>query len=75
MKWFQLLLWLPMLVWAPQARTDDSQAAASANLVNPILIGSKVPSVTLTTMDGQPLNLAEAVQEKPTVIVFYRGGW
>ena len=41
----------------------------------PILIGQLLPEITLTTSDHEPFDVNEAVKEKPTVIIFYRGGW
>lgn len=43
--------------------------------VSPILINSTIPDVTVKTIDGSDISLHEVVKEKPTVFVFYRGGW
>lgn len=43
--------------------------------VCPLLMGSRVPEITLTTDEDQSLDLAAASRAQPTVIVFYRGGW
>lgn len=48
---------------------------ASPNEVCPLMAGTSVPSVTLRAIDGSEVNLAAAVHEKPSVLVFYRGGW
>lgn len=53
----------------------DGEVPKSPREVCPLLTGSQVPEVTLTTADGRPLNLSGAVKQKPTVLVFYRGGW
>jgi len=47
----------------------------SAAEVRPLLIGSEVPDVTLKTLDGADFELRAAVARKPTVLIFYRGGW
>jgi len=47
----------------------------SADKVRPLLIGSAVPDVTLQTAGGKKFSLNEAVKEKPTILIFYRGGW
>jgi peroxiredoxin len=54
---------------------DRSQIRDKAEDVTPILIGSTVPNVTVKTVDGSPVSLAALLMQKPTVIVFYRGGW
>jgi peroxiredoxin len=48
---------------------------ASPNDVCPLMPGASVPSVTLRMMDGSEVELAAAVREKPSILVFYRGGW
>lgn len=49
--------------------------AASAQEVSPLIIGSKIPELTLRTADGDPYDLNAAIEGKPTILVFYRGGW
>ena len=41
----------------------------------PVLIGSEVPSLQLTDVDGAAQNLQEIIKKQPSVIIFYRGGW
>lgn len=54
---------------------DDANVAASAEEIRPLLVGSAVPSVTVRTIDGTEVDLREVVLQKPSVLVFYRGGW
>jgi len=49
--------------------------AMSAEKVNPVLISSTVPDVSVKTTDGKDVKLHDLVKEKPTIFVFYRGGW
>jgi peroxiredoxin len=42
---------------------------------NPLTVGDAVPDVTLRTEEGTEVNLRKLVSEKPTVLIFYRGGW
>lgn len=58
----------------PDSSADDT-VAPSADRVRPLLIGATVPSVTLATSDGEAIELSEVLSRKPTVVVFYRGGW
>lgn len=59
---------------APGASTT-AVIAAAADEVRPLLIGAKVPPLTLRTSDGEPFDLSDALAKKTTVLVFYRGGW
>ena len=43
--------------------------------VCPPLTGTAIPEVTLTGADGTAFDLKSAISHKPTVLVFYRGGW
>jgi peroxiredoxin len=38
-------------------------------------VGDSIPNVTLRTVDNQELKLRTLVAEKPTVLIFVRGGW
>src|SRR5271154_5647154 len=38
-------------------------------------VGDSIPDVTLRTVDNQEVKLRTLVAEKPTVLVFFRGGW
>jgi peroxiredoxin len=43
--------------------------------VHPVLIGSAAPDAALRTLDDVPTTLHAQLAGKPTVLVFYRGGW
>lgn len=43
--------------------------------VTPLLIGQSAPNTTLQTVDGAPVSLKALTLEKPSVLIFYRGGW
>jgi peroxiredoxin len=49
--------------------------ATSAALVRPLLVGEKVPDVQIKDADGKAVTLAKALAGKPTILVYYRGGW
>ena len=49
--------------------------ALSADQIRPILLGSPMPDAAMQTIDGKPTRLKDQVNGKPTVLVFYRGGW
>ena len=51
------------------------QVYSSAEKVQPLLVGAEIPNVILTRSDGLICKLAELIKTKPSIIIFYRGGW
>lgn len=47
----------------------------SAEAVQPLAPGSRVPSVRVLTVEGAPVDLAERSRDSGALLVFYRGGW
>ena len=43
--------------------------------ISPLLYGEKTPTVVLSDISGQSFDLNKVVAEKPTILIFYRGGW
>lgn len=43
--------------------------------ISPLLIGEKIPAVKVPAADGRLYDLNAAVSQKPTILIFYRGGW
>lgn len=43
--------------------------------VSPLLIGEKVPGLLLANEKGEKTDLGQLFSAKPTVLIFYRGGW
>lgn len=54
---------------------DRTIIADKAENVTPLLNGTMAPNVTLKTADGSPVSLQALLMQKPTVVIFYRGGW
>jgi peroxiredoxin len=54
---------------------DRTVIADKAENVTPLLNGSVAPNVTVKTADGSPVSLQALLMQKPTVLIFYRGGW
>ena len=69
-----IILTLLFLLALPAVAADAGLASAP-NQVRPLLLGSAMPDVDLKTLDGKPTTLKAQVAGKPTVLVFYRGGW
>ena len=76
-----LLASLFILLINPQvlANNNISQLktiAETADLVRPLLNGQKIPAdVLVTTSEGKELTLGKFLNNKKTVLFFYRGGW
>jgi hypothetical protein len=47
----------------------------SAEDVEPLAPGSRVPSARVLTVEGDPVDLAERLSDSGALLVFYRGGW
>ncbi|MCT6701175.1 peroxiredoxin-like family protein [Rheinheimera sp. 4Y26] len=57
------------------ANTTVSAVADSPQTVRPLLNGMTAPAVTLLDQQGKEVQLLTELGKKPTVLVFYRGGW
>lgn len=55
--------------------TVEAQIANLATDVSPIMNGEKIPSAQLIGLDSNPVTLSELFNEKPSLMIFYRGGW
>ncbi len=43
--------------------------------VQPLLIGSPVPDLSVQDVDGREHSLVALISGQPTLLIFYRGGW
>ncbi len=64
-----------LLAFAPVPTQASDSIPASATEVRPLLLGSTAPDVSLQSTDGQTVDFGALVRSKPTVVIFYRGGW
>ena len=53
----------------------NAKVPANPQDVSPSLIDEPLPKVTLQDLYGTNISLQEILDEKPTGLVFYRGGW
>lgn len=72
-NWF-LVLFL-FFLFPFMVKGEDKMCPLSAEEVCPILVGMKIPTVIVKTMDGNEVSLYDVISKKPTVLIFYRGGW
>ncbi len=54
---------------------DFAQLPEKAEDISPLLIGESFPGVEVNSLDGSPISILSIAKEKPTVVIFYRGGW
>lgn len=67
---------LVLLFWplAPAALAASTIADKPED-VRPIMVGEKIPRLTLTSIDNKRFDLNKALASQPTLLIFYRGGW
>jgi peroxiredoxin len=53
----------------------QSEIAAEPTAIAPLLIGERIPNTALCDMFGKKVGLLELAALKPSIVVFYRGGW
>lgn len=57
----------------------DGVAGSKTNSAPPpqpgLALGTTAPDVTVTSVDGNPVQLASLYKDGPVVLTFYRGGW
>lgn len=56
-------------------KAQTNQTPIKAEDISPLLIGETLPKATLQDADGKTIALETILKIKPTVLVFYRGGW
>ncbi len=53
----------------------NAQIPEKAEDISPLLIGETLPKVSFQDAKGDFIHLRTLLEEKPTVLVLYRGGW
>lgn len=70
-----LCLVATLLCLGVRAQVPPSTFAPSPQEAKPLAAGAKAPTAVLPGQDGTDVDLAEVLAEKPTILIFYRGGW
>ncbi len=52
-----------------------AQLPDKAEDISPLLYGETLPDAKLTSPEGKSFSLNELMAQKPTILLFYRGGW
>ncbi len=60
---------------AASVTTNAADYAPSAEEVRPLLVGTSAPETSLQQLDGKSKKLKDILDGKPTIVIFYRGGW
>ena len=55
--------------------TANSQTSRSVNKAHGLPVGANAPLFTALDADSNTFNLEKALQQKPVVLIFYRGFW
>jgi peroxiredoxin len=55
--------------------TKAQNIPSNAEDISPMLIGETLPNAHLQDTNGNDIELINILKTKPTVLVFYRGGW
>jgi peroxiredoxin len=55
--------------------TSFAQIPGKAEDISPLLYGETIPEAMLVSPDGSKQSLLALIGKKPTVLLFYRGGW
>jgi len=58
-----------------KATNSGATVATSAEDIHPLSIGATVPALTLQAADGSAFDMNTVIAKRPTVVIFYRGGW
>lgn len=53
----------------------SAQLPETADGVCPVKVGETIPDIALVTTDNKKSSSLSAIKDKPTVLIFYRGGW
>lgn len=72
--WSSIILSFILVLFISSSSFSQS-VPDSPTEVNPILVNSTIPDVTVKSIEGETIPLKSIVAEKPTVLMFYRGGW
>jgi len=63
------------LLLSAHAHADAATVPSDPKLVKPIAVGQTLPDISLKASDESPFDLNAAVASKPTILIFFRGGW
>jgi peroxiredoxin len=69
------ILFAVFAIFLTSCSNNDNPVPNSSTEIHPLKTGEKIPELLYTAADGRSFNLNNAVKEKPTILIYYRGGW
>lgn len=72
-KYFLSLLFLVVLPFGKSMA--QTEIPTQPEDISPLLIGEMAPNQVIQDINGQMVNTYRIFEDKPTVLIFYRGGW
>ena len=71
-----LILWFPFYLHGEEKEMQTRKpVAATAAKICPAQEGTKIPAAFIKTIAGTNVSLSAIIAQKPTVLIFYSGGW
>jgi len=78
-----ILLTLPLISFAEAIKnatprdynTVENELLGTSAKGFGVVIGTNVSGLIVSSIDGNPFNMDQLWRDKPTMIIFYRGGW
>jgi len=67
--------WAAGLLLISGLASAEKPVYPSAEATRPLQPGATVPSVSVRTLGGSPVDLSKLVRTSGALLVFYRGGW
>ncbi|WP_215225448.1 peroxiredoxin-like family protein [Echinicola shivajiensis] len=78
-NYYSQSLWAFLLIALFQYNSAFAQSGmdvpADPTDISPLLIGEQIPESKVKDTEGNEKSLNDIVAEKPTLLIFYRGGW
>ncbi|NMH59864.1 peroxiredoxin-like family protein [Alteromonas ponticola] len=71
----RLALASALVIFSTSLLADIPEFAPQEDQVRPLLNGMTVPDLTVKDAEGSPFSLKALFMQKPSVVLFYRGGW
>jgi peroxiredoxin len=52
-----------------------AQVPEKAENVSPLMISQSIPKIEVLSVEGKAVKITDIIKNKPSVLIFYRGGW
>ena len=61
--------------FSTSALSAERSVANTPAEICPLPLGSTIPDLPTRDLNGQPFDLTAALADKPTILIYFRGGW